>query len=268
MLATLLDRTEGSALPLPAELATLYGGPLRFPATDRPFVFANFVSTIDSVVSYGLPGRAHASLISAGHPADRFVLALLRAAADAVLVGAGTLRNEPGVIWSPEAAFPEGGRSFANLRTATHRAVRPLTVLVSGSGKIDLDAPALAEGVPVVVLTTKTGAAALGKVAPHIRVRLLARGTADEMVAIAAAESGGRSILTEGGPTLFGQFLREHAIDELFLTIAPRIAGRAPDQTRTSLVEHSAFSPEEAPEARLLSTKAADDLLLLRYAMR
>jgi riboflavin biosynthesis pyrimidine reductase len=268
VLATLLDRTEGGAVPLPAELVTRYGGPLRFPATDRPFVFANFVSTIDGVVSYALPGRAQASLISGGHPADRFVLALLRAAADAVVVGAGTLRSEPGVIWSPEAAFPEGGRAFAELRAATHRAARALTVLVTGSGRIDLDAPALAEGAPVVILTTEKGAAALGKVEPHIRVRLLARGTAEEMVAIAAAESGGRSILTEGGPTLFGQFLRERAVDELFLTIAPRIAGRAPDQARTSLVERSAFSPEDAPETRLLSAKSADDLLLLRYAMR
>jgi 5-amino-6-(5-phosphoribosylamino)uracil reductase len=88
------------------------------------------------------------------------------------------------------------------------------------------------------------------------------------MVALAAAESGGQSILTEGGPTLFGQILREGALDELFLTIAPRIAGRAPDQTRMSLVERAAFAPEDAPETRLLSVKSADDLVLLRYRMR
>lgn len=268
MLATLLDRTAGSALPLSAELATRYGGALRFAATDRPHVFANFVSTIDGVVSFALPGRAQASLISAGHPADRFVLALLRAAADAVVVGAGTLRNEPGVIWSPEAAFPEAGNEFAELRSRMHKGSRPLTVLVTGSGKIDLRAPAFTEGVPIVILTTDRGASALGDVPPHIRVRVLARGMPDEMVAIAAAESGGRSILTEGGPTLFGQFLRDRALDELFLTIAPRIAGRAPDQARTSLVEHAAFAPETAPETRLLSVKSADDLVLLRFAMR
>jgi len=268
VLATLLDRTDGGALPLPADLASLYGGALRFPTTDAPYVFANFVTTIDGVVSFALPGRAQASVISAGHPADRFVLALLRAAADAVIVGAGTLRNEPGVIWSAESAFPEGGNMFADFRAAMRKTPRPLTVVVTRSGNIDHLAPALGEGEPVVILTTETGAAALGRVAPHIRVRLLVKGTADEMVRIAAAESGGRSILTEGGPTVFGQFLRERVLDELFLTIAPRIAGRAPDQKRISLVERAAFSPEDAPEARLLSVKSADELLLLRFALR
>jgi riboflavin biosynthesis pyrimidine reductase len=268
MLDTLLDRTEGSALPLSADLAARYGGALRFPSTGRPYVFANFVSTLDGVVSFALPGRAQASLISKGHPADRFVLALLRAAADAVVVGAGTLREEPGVIWSPEAAFPEGGTSFAELRSAMRKRPRPLTVLVTASGKVDLRAAAFAEGVPILILTSDRGATALGGVPAHVRVRRLARGTADEMVALASAEAGGKSILTEGGPTLFGQFLRESALDELFLTIAPRIAGRAPEQARTSLVERAAFAPENVPEARLLSAKNADDLMLLRFRLR
>jgi riboflavin biosynthesis pyrimidine reductase len=119
-----------------------------------------------------------------------------------------------------------------------------------------------------VVLTTERGAAALDNIPPHISVHVMARGSADEMVTIAAARSGGRSILTEGGPTVFGQFLREGVLDEMFLTIAPRIAGRAPDRPRTSLVERAAFLPEDAPEARLLSVKSADDLLLLRFAVR
>jgi riboflavin biosynthesis pyrimidine reductase len=215
-----------------------------------------------------LPGRAQASLISAGHPADRFVLALLRAAADAVVVGAGTLRKEPGVTWSPEAAFPEGGDAFAELRSAMHKPAQPLTVLVTASGELNLRAAAFTGGAPLVILTTGRGAARLGEVPPHIRVRLLSRGTAEEMIAHATSESGGRSILTEGGPTLFGQFLREHAVDELFLTIAPRIAGRAPDQPRTSLVERAAFAPEGAPEMRMLSVKSADDLVFLRFAVR
>lgn len=115
MLATLLDRAEGDAVPLASALADRYGGALRFPAGGGRHVFANFVSTIDGVVSFGLPGRAQASLISAGHPADRFVLGLLRAVADAIVVGAGTLRQEPGVIWTPEAALPEVGGEFARL---------------------------------------------------------------------------------------------------------------------------------------------------------
>jgi len=178
-------------------------------------VFANFVTTLDGIVSYGLPGRTEARFISAGHPADRFVLGLLRAVADAVVVGAGTLRGEPGVTWSPEAVFPEASDAFRQLRSAMRKPARPLTVITTRSGKIDLNAPAVTEGAPLVILTSAAGAARLGGVPPHVRVRMLESGDAAEIVAMAAAESGGRSILTEGGPTLFGQFLREGAVDEI-----------------------------------------------------
>lgn len=268
MLATLLDRTEGEAVPLTPALADQYGGELRFRSRARPLVFANFVSTIDGIVSFGLPGRAQASVISSGHPADRFVLALLRAVADAVVVGAGTLREEPGVIWTPEAAYPEAGGEFARLREAMRKSPRPLTVLVSASGRIDPRAAALTEGVPIVILTTERGASALAGVGGHVRVRRLERATTEEMVGVAAEESGGSAILTEGGPTLFGQFLRERSLDELFLTIAPRVAGRSADEPRLGLVQGTAFVPEAAPGASLLSVKTADDYLLLRFATR
>lgn len=265
MLATLLDLTEGEALPLPRALAERYGGPLRLPSRH---VFANFVSTIDGVVSLALPGRSQASLISAGHPADRFVLALLRAAADAVIVGAGTLREEPDVVWSPEAAYPEAGGAFAELRAAMRRPARALTVLVSASGEIDLRAPAIVEGAPLVIATTRRGAARLATAPRHVRVRVMTRGATDEIIAIAAEGSGGDRILTEGGPTLFGQFVRERTLDELFLTVAPRIAGRSEDERRTSLVERAAFAPDDLRGARLLAVKRADDYLMLRFAMR
>src|SRR5437879_6033354 len=88
------ERSGGAVLPLPPSLPRRYGGELRFPSADRPWVFANFVTTIDGLVSFALPGRSQASLVSLGHPADRFVLALLRACADAVLARAGPLRAD------------------------------------------------------------------------------------------------------------------------------------------------------------------------------
>ncbi len=267
MLATLLDRAEGTALPLPRGLEERYGGPLRFPA-ERTHVLANFVSTLDGVVSFGLPGKAHAGLISAGHPADRFVLALLRAAADAVIVGAGTLRQERESVWTPESVFPAAAIEFAALRAALRKPERPLTVFATASGDLDLSLPALAAGSPVLLLTSEAGARRLAGAPAHLRVRALSAGTAEEMVRISAQESGGRLILTEGGPTILGQFLRERVLDELFLTIAPRIAGRSENERRLGLVEHAAFAPEDAPEARLLSVKAADGYLFLRSALR
>jgi len=248
VLATLLDRSDGTELPLPASLRDRYGGDLRFPR-DRVHVFANFVSSIDGVVSFALPGKTQASFISKGEPADRFVLGLLRAAADAVVVGAGTLREERGGMWTPEQPFPDAAGGFAELRRAMHASERPLMVVVSASGDLDLKTPALAEGAPVVILTTRAGAK-----------REILKATVDE--------TGGKLILTEGGPTLLGHFLRERSLDDLFLTIAPRIVGRDATARRLALVEGAAFAPGEAPESRLASVKTAGDYLFLRFARR
>ncbi len=104
MLETLLDRSSGAALPLPPALLEQYGGALRFPERGT-HVFANFVSTIDGVVSYGVAGQDRARDVSGGYAGDRFILALLRGVADAVIVGAGTLRKEPDSIWLVTSTF-------------------------------------------------------------------------------------------------------------------------------------------------------------------
>jgi hypothetical protein len=80
---------------LPHELRELYDGDLRLqtPGAGRPLVIANFVSTLDGVVSYEIKGKSGGSTISGSDPADRFIMGLLRASADAVMVGAGTLRD-------------------------------------------------------------------------------------------------------------------------------------------------------------------------------
>lgn len=245
MLETLLDRSQGDALPLPAVLAQRYGGALRMPARA---VVANFVSTLDGVVSYDVPGSETAAVVSEGHAGDRFVLALLRAIANAVVVGAGTLRKEPTSVWTPEHVFPEAGDAFAELRHAMRLPPRPLTIVVSASGNVDRSLPAFTTDVPTVVVT--------GTRAP------------DDLVTLARRESGGGRILTEGGPNLLGQFLDAGTVDELFLTVAPRLAGRSDARRRVALVEGTAFEPERSPRGRLVSLKAADDYLFTRYALR
>ena len=90
--------------------------------------------------------------------------------------------------------------------------------------------------------------------------------SARALVDLAQTVSGGTRILTEGGPTLHAQFLAEHALDELFLTIAPRLAGRSKDLRRLALVEGVAFRPDDAPQGDLASLKHADGYLFTRYA--
>src|SRR5579864_8203755 len=70
---------------LPELLATAYGGDLGFTG---PCVYGNFVASLDGVVALGPEHPSSGSAISGGEPADRFVMGLLRAFADAVLIGA------------------------------------------------------------------------------------------------------------------------------------------------------------------------------------
>ena len=267
MLATFVDRSEGEALPLPEALAARYGGELRMPRRS-PFVFANFVSSIDGIVSYDEPGFERAREVSAGYAADRFMLALLRAAADAVIVGAGTLRKEPGV-WTAASVAPDLADDFADLRKRLGRPPHPTTIIVSASAEIEAGVPAFRGEAPVVIATTRAGANRLAGM-PNVQVRTVsdvAPLPSRAIVDLAVRESGGTRILTEGGPTLFGQFLADRAIDELFLTIAPRVAGRSREKRRLALVEGAAFSPPQSPLGALLSLKLADDYLFARYAI-
>jgi hypothetical protein len=76
---------------LPDELRAIYG---RLGFADR-VVYSNFVSSLDGVVTLG-SGVSAGSVISGKNPADRFLMGLLRACADVVVIGAGTMRATPG----------------------------------------------------------------------------------------------------------------------------------------------------------------------------
>ena len=76
---------------------------------------------------------------------------------------------------------------------------------------------------------------------------------------------GASLVLHEGGPTLFGDFVAHGLIDELFLTIAPQIAGRVAEHPRPGLVSEAEFFPATAPWLQLLSAKQAGAYLYLRY---
>jgi hypothetical protein len=95
-LETLYDTAQGDALPLPIELAHVYGR-LAFPTHgEQPYVVGNFVTTLDGVVSLNIPGQSGGGPISDFNQHDRMVMGILRAAADAVIVGAGLILVEGG----------------------------------------------------------------------------------------------------------------------------------------------------------------------------
>lgn len=289
-LRVLLDAAPGQlggALPLPPVLARLYG-PLAFPERgerpDRPHVFANFVSSLDGVVSLDTPGMGGGE-ISGFNAHDRMLMGLLRAVADAVVVGAGTLRAEPEHLWTAAYIYPPLAPAYAALRTALGKPPAPLTVIVTGRGEVDLGLPVFQSGASaVLIVTSKDGRRRIegrGQIPPSVSV--VGTGSAESAGRVTAREVlagvqhyGARDrntehamdrILVEGGPHLLTAFLAESCLDELFLTLSPQLVGREAHDERLALVEGKRFAPERGIWTRLLSVRQAGSHLFLRYAV-
>jgi riboflavin biosynthesis pyrimidine reductase len=278
LLHTLWEAPARGPAALPPGLQRLYGGDLRLPAGGRaPFVFANFVASADGVASYQLPRAAGGGTISGDDAGDRFTMGLLRAACDAVLVGAATLRAAGRqALWHPGFTYPSARGAFTRWRAAAGRPEWPLLVVVSRSGDLDAGCAALATPASrVLILTSADGAERLRPRLRRARAALEVRTVAPggealpvaAMVRLLYGEFGIRRLLHEGGPTLFGEFLAAGALHELFLTIAPRLAGRSLAAPRPGIIAGQAFSPARSPRLRPLSVKAHAGLLLLRYAL-
>jgi riboflavin biosynthesis pyrimidine reductase len=281
LVRTLIDCDKENAEPaLPQKLRELYDGDLQFRTsnTSRPFVIANFVSTLDGVVSYEIEGKSGGSTISGSDPSDRFIMGLLRASADAVMVGAGTLRDvSVKSLWTPEYVYPDAKHLYAEYRAALGKPEYPLLVIVSGSGQLELERAIFrTPAMRTVVITTaagkdeltRRGAATLSSVEVHTLDPGDGGIAPDAMLQLLQSQYGVKTLLHEGGPTLFGQFLAAEAVDELFLTLSPQIAGRKGDATRPAVVQGVEFVPDSAPWFELVSVKEKAAYLYLRYRRR
>jgi len=274
-ITTLYEQAGRQKSNLPTGLAELYDGDLQFPEVHRPYVISNFVQTIDGVVSFQMPGHSGGTQISGGSAEDRFVMGLLRSCADAVLVGSGTLRGDPGHVRTAEFIYPEAKDLYASVRKTIGKPLLPLNVILTASGRIDLQEPTFhTDGLKALIITTDEGAARLAQDHGQALSVTTVRSTGEKgatsprsVLKILAKEFGVRLLLHEGGPTIFGEFLSAGMIDELFLTLAPQLAGRGKDAPRPSLAGERLFLPETAPWMTLRSIKKASDHLLLRYSI-
>ncbi|MEP7225257.1 MAG: dihydrofolate reductase family protein, partial [Actinomycetota bacterium] len=224
-------------------------------------------SSIDGVVA-APPLVQSAKLISGDNDSDRFVMALLRACADAILIGSGTLQASPRSLWTPDGPYPGAADAFAELRRRRHRPAAPALVVLTGTGLIDPAHPALERG--ALVLTTDSGALRLEGLLPE-RTELVSLGATPTVDLLAAVqllrERGHKLILSEAGPNLFGGLLAAGLVDELFLTVSPVVVGRADGVTRLGLVEGHDLLPGEGTSARLLSVHRDGAHLFLRYGL-
>ena len=263
-LEPLFEIPELPEFDVPVALTKAYGGPLGF---SEPRLYANFVATLDGVVA--IPGATQSNrMISAHSEADRFVMGLLRACADVVLVGAGTLLSSPRTLWTAEHAYPAAAPLYRQLRRSRGRPPRPTLAVLSGSGSLDPRHRALEEG--ALVLTSERGAARLRGRLPR-SATILAVGADTpldpEAVVKALRQRGDELILSEGGPTAFAALVAAGLVDELFLTTSPLLAGRSQGSSRPALVEHAEFLPARTVEGKLLTLRRAGSHLFTRYQL-
>jgi riboflavin biosynthesis pyrimidine reductase len=274
-LQTLVELKRSHTLPLPRQLLRLYGN-FRMPLPrSAPLVFSNFVSSMDGVVSLRVKGHDGGGDISGFSIQDRMVMGLLRAAADAVIAGSGTLDADPRHVWTPDAICPELAVAYAELRQALAKKGPPLNVIVSASGNLDLRRPVFASGrVRSMIVTTPAGAKRLGKqTQPESLVIRSIPGDGGEISPAAILEevarvSSAARILIEGGPTLLGSFYQERLVHAQFLTLAPQIAGRELGDGRLSLVMGRTFAPRKPLWGTLVDVRRGDNLLFLRYSFQ
>jgi riboflavin biosynthesis pyrimidine reductase len=249
---------------VPAELTKLYGGGIGL---DEPCVVANFVESLDGVVAVPRLPRSHA-VIGDESEADRFVLALMRACADAVIVGAGTLLGSPKGTWRIDRAYPPAAEALAELRARRGRPEQPLVVVVTTGASLDPAHPVLESG--ALVFTIEAAVAGLRTSLPAAAEVVAVND--GETVDLAAAidllrERGCSVVLAEAGPSMFGSLVASRLVDELFLTVSPVLAGRA-ETARLGLVEGVELVPQTRVAGRLRSVRTHGSHLFLRYRLR
>jgi len=263
---------QGSDIPLTETLARLYGK-LKFPSVaNRPYVISNFVSSIDGVVTLGIPGKAGGDAISGKSPHDHAVMGILRAVSDAIIIGSKNLATSPKHIWTPERVFPELAEEYRELRRKMGKEETPLNVIVTANPKLDETLPIFQSGnVNVLIVSTAKGVKQIPKEKFPKWVSIVEAGngsllSAKEILnAVMNARPKASIILLEGGPNLMGTFFAEKALDELFLTLSPQVAGRADTPERLGLVAGKILAPDNPSWGKLLEIKKAENHLFLRY---
>jgi riboflavin-specific deaminase-like protein len=226
------------------EAASGLGFSARGP-TGRPFLALNMVSSTDGKAT--LEGRT----APMSTPADRELFHQLRAAADGILVGAGTVRIER---YGRVTKTPE-------LRAKREReGLRPdaVAVIVSATLNLPADVPLLSDPDSQVIVVTRSDREIEGAKAQieYLREPLL------DALGRLREEFGIRSLLCEGGPTLNSTLFSQRLADELFLTISPLVAGAGEALT---IVE--GLPLQEPVPLRLLTVHEAGGELFTRYAV-
>jgi riboflavin biosynthesis pyrimidine reductase len=241
--------------------AEIYGADSRPLLDDRPWVLVNMIASVDGAAT-DPTGRSG----GLGGPADLRVFSAIRALADIVLAGAGTVRTER---YGPARLLP----ALEDARRARGQSPRPRIAVVTRSLALDLDLPLFCEATdeyrPIVITTTagldrvrSTGdATATQNLAMVAEIVVAGDESVDWHTALRALRSTARAgvVLVEGGPNTNAQLVAADLVDELCLTVSPQLVGADAHRIVRGV---GADAPRRMALDRVL---LEDDYLFLRY---
>ena len=223
---------------------------------NRPFVYVNMAMTVDGKITS--TKREEPQFTSR---LDRKTMDKLRAQADAVLVGAGTLRAD-------DPPLQVRDEEMKQLRASLGKPAHLTTVLVTASAGIDPDAKfftASGEGTRIVATVEEAPADKVERLRTRAEVWTLGRGAVDlPALCRRLADRGVERLLVEGGGELNWGFVRDDLVDEIYVTIAPALLG---GKAAPTLLEGDGFSMSDRRRLRLVEVDRIGDELFTRWAV-
>jgi len=231
------------------------------------------VTSRDGRVSFNQPGKQGGGLISQQNRHDKWLMGLLRARADAIIVGSTALDHAPNHRWTPAAIFPDEAEAWAALRRFEGRAEIPVQVIVTRSGTLRTISPVLTDpALRTLVVTTDEGlqrAQQYTELSPTVNW-LSTGSTLDfaRLLDVLRTTYGVQTVLSEAGPHVYGAMIAARVVDDEFITLSPILTGSTKEQERPGLIEGIAFPSDAPPRSRLLSVHQVDDFLFLRSRYR
>ena len=252
-----------------------------------PHTYLMFVTTIDGIAVPLEPGQRGGSEIAlrnlkdnpiaAGGLTDNRALQYGWATADAVLGGAGILRDNPSATWYPR------DKDLQDLLTKGNR--KPVRAVVTGRGEVDLKHPVFNpkkdEWEPVI-FTTKKGEEKLKNQAKRLQVQgfkilqstktYATRDTSVDLtkaVGILRKDYRTKLLDIQGGPILAAGAIKEMLVDEVRLTVSPQIMGdlNSEGKRRPGFLTGIHFGLDDSPLAELEAIGVSMSHIFLRYLM-
>ncbi len=227
---------------------------------NRPRVLVNFATSVDGKINPA-PGLRHGKFMMSRGREDFRRMVSLRASADAVLIGASNLRAD-----NPDLAIPADERD----RRRAAGIAEPLRVVLTSTGAgltPDMRMFDPARGGKSIIAHAAAMPALerqrLGAVAEL--AELGGERVAVEDLLAWLHKRGVQTLLCEGGGNLCAQLFAARAVDQLYVTLVPRILGGARAPT---LADGPGFAPDQIPDATLASLERDGNELYLRYDFR